>query len=77
MSLGNEYRSKAADLFAKAAIEANAETQVEMETLARSYLRLAEQADRNSMTDLVYVTPPTPAVTPPEQIPLPEDSSEA
>jgi hypothetical protein len=77
VALGNEYRAKAADLFAKAAIEANAETQVEMETVARSYLRLAEQADRNSMTDIVYVTPPTPGITRPEQIPPPEESREA
>jgi hypothetical protein len=30
---------------------------VELESLARAYQRLAEQADRNSTTDLVYLTP--------------------
>ena len=30
---------------------------VEFENLARAYLRLAEQADRNSRTDIVYETP--------------------
>jgi hypothetical protein len=26
--------------------------------MARAYLRLAEQAERNSLTDIVYETPP-------------------
>jgi hypothetical protein len=77
MPPGDEYRAKAAELFAKATTEANPTAQAELETLARSYLRLAEQADRNSATDIVYETPPPAAVTPPEQIPPPEDPSEA
>jgi hypothetical protein len=60
----------------KAATEAHAEVQAELETLALSYLRLAEQADRNGTADLVYETP-VAAIPRPEQIPLPEDSSEA
>jgi hypothetical protein len=75
MPSGDEYRAKAAGLFASAAAEANTQVQAELETVARSYLRLAEQADRNSTNDIVYVTP-GPAI-PPEQVPGPEDSSEA
>jgi hypothetical protein len=28
------------------------------ENMARAYLRLAEQAERNRLTDIVYETPP-------------------
>jgi hypothetical protein len=75
MPPGDAYRAKAAELFGKSATEANAEARAELETLALSYLRLADQADRNSTTDIVYVTP-GPAI-PPEQTPLSEDSGEA
>ena len=73
----DSYRAKARELLTKAATEPNAQTQVELEALAKSYLRLAGQADRNSALDIVYETPSAPIVIPPEQIPQPEDSSEA
>jgi hypothetical protein len=51
MRLGDGYRAKAAEIAAKPAHGAR---RVELESLARAYLRLAEQADRNSKTDIVY-----------------------
>ena len=52
-----QYRAKAAELIDKAAGECNVQACVELESLARAYLRLAEQADRNSTNDIVYMTP--------------------
>ena len=40
-----------------AQIETNRVSKVEFENLARAYLRLAEQAERNSQADTVYETP--------------------
>ena len=57
MTSGDGYRAKASKISAQAAAEAHGETRMELESLARAYLRLAEQADRNSETDLVYLTP--------------------
>jgi hypothetical protein len=57
MRAGDDYRDKAAEIYARAASEPHAATQVELESLARAYRRLAEQADRNSTADLVYFTP--------------------
>jgi hypothetical protein len=34
---------------------------VEVENLALAYMRLADQADRNSRTDIVYGPPPAAA----------------
>jgi hypothetical protein len=59
MTAGNEYRVKAAEFRAKAATENDPEIKAEFESLARAYLRLAEQAERNSELDLTYETPPT------------------
>ena len=42
---GDEYRLKAADMFARA--EQNERLRQEFENLARAFLRLADQADRN------------------------------
>jgi len=53
----DKYRAKAAELIAKATKETDLQTRVEFESLARAYLRLAEQADRNSETDIFYMTP--------------------
>ncbi len=53
MSSGDEYRSKAAELNARTHREMNARIRIELENLALSYLRLAEQADRNARTDMV------------------------
>ena len=54
MTTGDEYRGRAANLRAKAQRETNAAVRTEFERLALSYLRLAEQAERNSLTDVVY-----------------------
>ena len=58
MSLREEYLLRAAELSAKAQVEGEHGNKLELEILARAYLRLAEQAERNSLTDIVYETPP-------------------
>ena len=57
-SSGDRSRAEAAKLRAMAALETNRTTRVEYERPARSYLRLAEQADRNGRTDISDETPP-------------------
>jgi hypothetical protein len=58
----DDYRAKANEFMARAQGETNPALRVQYETLAQSYLRLADQAERNSRSDLVYETPrvPTP-----------------
>ena len=60
MHTGDEYRAKAAALTAQVTDETAPSARKEIEILVRSYLRLAEQADLNDQTDVVYVTPPPP-----------------
>ena len=48
MAAGDDYRIKAADLNAKAKREIHSRTRSDLEGLALAYLRLADQADRNS-----------------------------
>ena len=57
---GAAYRAKAAELRAEAALKITPEHKSELEALALGYLRLAEQAELNGKTDIVYSTPPTP-----------------
>jgi hypothetical protein len=38
--------------------ETDRTNKLEFENLARAYLRLAKQAERNSQADIVYETPP-------------------
>ncbi len=57
MNPWDEYRVKAAELFARAACEADPQIQADFENLAQSYLRLALQAEQNSRLDLTYETP--------------------
>jgi hypothetical protein len=57
MSASDEYRAKAAQLRARAQQELSAVSQASLKNLALSYLRLAEQAEKNATTDLVYETP--------------------
>ena len=54
MALADQYRARAAELSARAQGETARAIRLEYENLALAYLRLAEQADRNSRTDLVY-----------------------
>jgi hypothetical protein len=57
MTPWDEYRVKAAELHARAACDNDPALKTELESLARSYLRLAEQAEQNSRLDLTYETP--------------------
>ena len=52
------YLLRAAELSAKAQTETDPADKLEFENLARAYLRLAKQAERNSQTGIVYETPP-------------------
>ena len=57
---GAAYRARAAELRAEAALKVTPQHQAELEALALRYLRLAEQAELNGKTDIVYSTPPAP-----------------
>ncbi len=59
MTSGVDYRIKAADLRERATREKDPWVRAEFENLARAYLRLAQQADRNQQTDIFYETPPS------------------
>lgn len=52
------YRVKAAEFSAMARSESAPNLQVEYARMAANYVRLAELADRNSLTDVVYEPPP-------------------
>ena len=58
------YRERAAELLAQAPLEPNATVKRELEALAIAYTHLAEQAERNSHTDLCYEPPPLRAGRP-------------
>jgi hypothetical protein len=58
MGPGDEYRVKALEFRAMASCEINPSVRAEFENLAQAYMRLAEQAERNSQLDLTYETPP-------------------
>ena len=57
MNSWDEYRLKAAELSARATCETDPQIQAELESLARSYMRLALQAEQNSRLDLTHETP--------------------
>jgi hypothetical protein len=56
MTARQEYLLKAAELVAMAQVETDHADKLEFENLARSYLRLAKQAERNAKADLAYKT---------------------
>ena len=58
MAVGDEYRIKAAEFHACAQTENSPKIRAEFENLARAYLRLAEQAQRNEQFDITYEPPP-------------------
>jgi hypothetical protein len=58
MSVGDQYRAKALELFAIAETEIERSIQNDFENLARAYFCLAEQADRNARLDVTYEPPP-------------------
>jgi hypothetical protein len=64
MTPADLYRVKAGDLVALARAEKDPFQKAELQRLSQGYLLLAEQADRNSQTDVTYETPPQ---RPPEQ----------
>ena len=57
MTPADQYRIKAGDMAALARAEQDPFQKAEYERLALSYLRLAEQADRNSQNDVVWLDP--------------------
>jgi hypothetical protein len=57
MTAVGEYRAKAEEFRAMALQESNIECREEYQRLARCYVRLADLAERNSLTDVVYETP--------------------
>ncbi len=59
MTAGDNYRNKAVEFRAKAQVESDLKRKAEFEHLARAYLRLADQAERNSQLDVSYETPAT------------------
>jgi len=59
MSTGETYRAKAAEFDARARREIDPLLREQWDGMAKSYRRLAEQADRNAQLDLVY-EPPEP-----------------
>ena len=68
MTSADHYRALAAQFDAKAKQEADWQVRAEWEHMARSYHRLAEQAERNAQTDVTYETPPPrPPAAPPAQ----------
>jgi len=54
MTPSQQYRTLAAGLKARARHESDPEFRTEWQVLADCYVRLAEQADRNSRTDVTY-----------------------
>jgi hypothetical protein len=67
MTPADQYRVKAGDMAALARAETDPFQKAEYERLSLGYLRLAEQADRNSQTDVVYEPPPPQAERPQAQ----------
>jgi hypothetical protein len=58
MRSAEEYRNRAAELHEKAEKAVTLEAAVELRQLARVYLRLAQDAERNARTVLVLEPPP-------------------
>jgi hypothetical protein len=62
MASAEEYRRRAAEFKAKAGQAADASTAAEWQRLGRWYMRLADEADRNALMDVVY-EPPSPKLS--------------
>ena len=56
--MADQYRIRAAEFHAKAQGATDPKLRAQFENLSLAYLRLAEQADRNSQTELIYEPPP-------------------
>jgi hypothetical protein len=68
MTTVDEYHAKANEFLAKAAREIDPLLRSEYQQLGQGYLRLAEQAERNLRSDIVYQTPSRPAAQQQQQI---------
>lgn len=62
MTFSDEYRRTAADLLAKAGCAESMELSIQWEHLAKCYLRLAEQADKNAQGGLAIEVGPKPTL---------------
>jgi hypothetical protein len=60
MTPADAYRVKAGDMTSMARAETDPVQKAEYERLSLAYLRLAEQAERNSQADVAYERPPAP-----------------
>ena len=58
MTAGDGYRAKALELLARADVEADLQMRAELENLAAAFLRLAEQAQRNTRLIIEFELPP-------------------
>jgi hypothetical protein len=58
MAVGDNYRAKALELLVRAETEDDLQMRAELENLAAAYLRLADQAERNSELYLIYEPSP-------------------
>lgn len=58
MTQRDKYLLRAAEPIAKVQDEIDCARKVEIENIARAYLRVVEQAERNAHTDIVYETQP-------------------
>ena len=66
MAAGDPYRIRAASFQARALCAPSMRLRVQYESLSEAYLRLAEQADRNDMTDIA-LEPPPPKIDNPDR----------
>jgi len=58
MAPGDTYRARALELLARAEVETHPETRAEFKNLAAAFLRLAEQAERNTKFVIEFELPP-------------------
>jgi hypothetical protein len=57
MTTGDQYRVKAAEMYALARAETETSARKALQNLALSYIRLAAQADRNARMGILYEPP--------------------
>jgi len=58
VTAGAGYRAKALELLGRADVETDLQMRAELENLAAAFLRLAEQAERNTKLTIEFVLPP-------------------
>ena len=58
MTTGDRYRAKALELLARADGEIDPQIRAEFENLAVAFLRIAEQAERNTKLTIEFELPP-------------------